>query len=69
MPRSQVRRDARHRGTHEGGRPLRRPTYDHDPSAPSYGLEAVAALGVPAGHVFETLLADVDGQLVVAVGC
>ena len=42
-------------------------TYEHDPSAASYGLEAVEALGVPADRVFKTLLADVDGRLVVAV--
>jgi Cys-tRNA(Pro)/Cys-tRNA(Cys) deacylase len=42
-------------------------TYDHDPAAASYGLEAAEALGVPADRVFKTLLADVDGTLVVAV--
>ena len=42
-------------------------TYDHDPSATSYGLEAAEALAVPADAVFKTLLADVDGRLVVAV--
>ncbi|HSR26365.1 MAG TPA: Cys-tRNA(Pro) deacylase [Candidatus Eisenbacteria bacterium] len=41
--------------------------YTHDPSAPSYGLEAAAALGVPPEQVFKTLLATVDGRLVVAV--
>jgi Cys-tRNA(Pro)/Cys-tRNA(Cys) deacylase len=41
--------------------------YHHDPEAASYGLEAAAALGVPVERVFKTLLADVDGQLVVAV--
>lgn len=41
--------------------------YDHDPAAASYGEEAAAAIGVPAGRVFKTLLADVDGRLVVAV--
>jgi Cys-tRNA(Pro)/Cys-tRNA(Cys) deacylase len=41
--------------------------YDHDPRAASFGEEAVAALGVEAGRVFKTLLADVDGRLVVAV--
>ena len=42
-------------------------SYEHDPSAPSYGLEAVEALGVEAGRVFKTLLAEVDGALVVGV--
>lgn len=41
--------------------------YDHDPRAASYGDEAAAALGVSAGRVFKTLLADVDGALTVAV--
>ncbi|MBD0292516.1 MAG: Cys-tRNA(Pro) deacylase [Jiangellaceae bacterium] len=41
--------------------------YDHHPDAPSYGLEAAQALGVPPGRVFKTLVADVDGALVVAV--
>lgn len=41
--------------------------YEHDPAAPSYGLEAARALGVSPTRVFKTLLADVDGRLVVAV--
>jgi len=41
--------------------------YEHNPAAPSYGLEAAEALGVPAERVFKTLIADVDGSLVVAV--
>jgi Cys-tRNA(Pro)/Cys-tRNA(Cys) deacylase len=41
--------------------------YDHDPSSPSYGDEAAAALGVAAESVFKTLVADVDGKLTVAV--
>lgn len=41
--------------------------YDHDPSAPSYGLEAAEALGVSPERVFKTLLADVGGTLVVGV--
>ncbi|HEX2360472.1 MAG TPA: Cys-tRNA(Pro) deacylase [Jiangellaceae bacterium] len=41
--------------------------YQHDPAAVSYGLEAANALGVSAERVFKTLLADVDGNLVVAV--
>lgn len=41
--------------------------YEHDPRAASYGLEAAAALGVAPERVFKTLLADLDGQLVVGV--
>jgi Cys-tRNA(Pro)/Cys-tRNA(Cys) deacylase len=41
--------------------------YDHDPRAASYGLEAAAALGLDPDQVFKTLLAEVDGSLVVAV--
>lgn len=41
--------------------------YDHDPGAQSYGTEAAEVMGVPAERVFKTLLADVDGKLVVAV--
>ncbi len=42
--------------------------YEHDPrSGLSFGLEAAAAIGVPAEQVFKTLVADVDGDLVVAV--
>jgi Cys-tRNA(Pro)/Cys-tRNA(Cys) deacylase len=41
--------------------------YEHDPAAPSYGEEAAAALGVSPSRVFKTLLAEVDGTLVVAV--
>ena len=42
-------------------------TYEHDPAAPSYGLEAAEVLGLPAAQVLKTLLADVDGALVVAI--
>ena len=41
--------------------------YRHDPRHPSYGQEASEALGVPPGQVFKTLVAEVDGQLTVAV--
>jgi Cys-tRNA(Pro)/Cys-tRNA(Cys) deacylase len=41
--------------------------YEHDPSAPSYGLEAAEALGVEPDRVFKTLLADTDLGLVVGV--
>ncbi len=54
--------------------------YDHDPRAASrslrrsrsdrlegFGLEAAAALGVDPARVFKTLLADLDGTLVVGI--
>ena len=41
--------------------------YPHDPAAASFGLEAAQALGVEPDRVFKTLLADVDGRLVVGV--
>ena len=43
--------------------------YEHDPSSElSYGMEAAAAIGVPAEQVFKTLLAVVDGgPLVVGI--
>jgi Cys-tRNA(Pro)/Cys-tRNA(Cys) deacylase len=41
--------------------------YDHDPRAASYGLEAAEVLGVEPVRVLKTLLADVDGSLVVGV--
>ena len=41
--------------------------YTHDPAANSYGEEAATTLGVSTSRVFKTLLADVDGRLVVAV--
>jgi len=41
--------------------------YRHDPRAESFGLEAVDKLGLDAARVFKTLVADVDGELTVAV--
>ncbi len=42
--------------------------YTHDPgNGLSYGLEAAQALGVDPARVFKTLVAEVDGALVVAV--
>ena len=43
-------------------------TYEHDAASTlGYGLEAAAAMGVDPAQVFKTLLADVDGRLVVGV--
>lgn len=42
-------------------------TYEHDPRATSYGLEAAQALGIDPARVLKTLMAEVDGRLAVAV--
>lgn len=43
-------------------------SYEHDPKAPSYGLEAAQKLSVEPAQVFKTLLAASDqGELLVAV--
>ncbi|MFI9206781.1 Cys-tRNA(Pro) deacylase [Streptomyces sp. NPDC053253] len=49
------------------GTPFTLHAYEHDPASPSYGEEAAEALGVSADRVFKTLVADVDGELTVAV--
>jgi Cys-tRNA(Pro)/Cys-tRNA(Cys) deacylase len=41
--------------------------YDSGDGAPSYGMEAAAALGLDPAHVFKTLVARVDGRLAMAV--
>jgi Cys-tRNA(Pro)/Cys-tRNA(Cys) deacylase len=41
--------------------------YAHDPRHESYGREASEALGVPPARIFKTLVAEVDGKLVVGV--
>jgi len=41
--------------------------YEHDPRATSYGLEAAEALGVDPARVFKTLMASLDGSLVVGI--
>jgi Cys-tRNA(Pro)/Cys-tRNA(Cys) deacylase len=41
--------------------------YEHDPRAASFGAEAVEKLGFDPACVFKTLVADVDGELTVAV--
>lgn len=42
-------------------------SYEHDPAHPSYGDEAAEAMGVSPDRVFKTLVAEVDGELTVAV--
>lgn len=41
--------------------------YEHDPANTNFGLEAASALGLEAERVFKTLLADLDGELVVGI--
>lgn len=41
--------------------------YEHDPRAESFGLEAAEALGVDPARVLKTLMASVDGRLVVGI--
>jgi len=42
-------------------------SYEHDPKAESYGLEAAELLGLPPERVFKTLVALVDDEPVVAM--
>jgi Cys-tRNA(Pro)/Cys-tRNA(Cys) deacylase len=43
-------------------------SYEHDPKAPSYGLEAAEKLGLEPAQVFKTLLASTEkGELLVAI--
>jgi Cys-tRNA(Pro)/Cys-tRNA(Cys) deacylase len=49
------------------GIPFTEHAYEHDPAQTNYGLEAAAALGLDPDRVFKTLLADVDGRLVVGI--
>ncbi|MFH9607874.1 Cys-tRNA(Pro) deacylase [Streptomyces sp. NPDC017448] len=49
------------------GTPFTVHSYEHDPASPSYGEEAAEALGVSPDRVFKTLVAEVDGELAVAV--
>ncbi|MFD1324470.1 Cys-tRNA(Pro) deacylase [Micromonospora sonneratiae] len=41
--------------------------YNVSPDTPNYGAEVAAALGVPPGQVFKSLVTEVDGTLTVAV--
>jgi Cys-tRNA(Pro)/Cys-tRNA(Cys) deacylase len=49
------------------GIPFTLHTYSHDPANTNFGLEAANALGLDPEQVFKTLLAEVDGGLVVAI--
>ena len=41
--------------------------YVHDPAVTDFGREAADALGVEPDRVFKTLLAEIDGRLVVGI--
>lgn len=49
------------------GIPFAEHAYHHDPATTNYGLEAASALGLDPDRVFKTLLAAVDGKLVVGI--
>jgi Cys-tRNA(Pro)/Cys-tRNA(Cys) deacylase len=49
------------------GIPFAEHEYRHDAGAETFGGEAAAALGVEPARVFKTLLADVDGAMVVGI--
>lgn len=42
-------------------------SYTHDPGTTNFGQEAADALDLPPERVFKTLLAEVDGRLVVGI--
>ena len=52
---------------HAAGIPFTEHAYSHDPANTNYGLEAANALGLDPDRVFKTLLAEVEGRLVVAI--
>lgn len=41
--------------------------YEHDPSPPSYGLEAAEKLGAAPERIFKTLIVDAGAELVVGI--
>jgi Cys-tRNA(Pro)/Cys-tRNA(Cys) deacylase len=49
------------------GIPFTAHSYEHDPANTNFGLEAAEALQLDPEQVFKTLLADVDGALVVGI--
>lgn len=55
------------RAAEKAGVPFKVHEYPHDPGAASFGLEAAEAMGVEPERVFKTLVASVDGRLVVGV--
>lgn len=55
------------RALRAAGVAYREHSYEHDPAADSYGLEAAAALGVAPDRVYKTLVVDAAGRLAVGV--
>ncbi len=51
----------------EAGIPFAVHEYHHDPDETAFGEEAAAALNLEPERVFKTLVAEVDGQLVVGI--
>jgi len=51
----------------KAGIPFTERAYAHDPAVTDFGREAAEALGVEPDRVFKTLLAEVDGRLVVGI--
>jgi len=49
------------------GIPFRLHTYEHDPAADSYGLDAAEKLGLDPGTVFKTLVVELDGKPALAI--
>lgn len=49
------------------GIPFTAHSYEHDPANTNFGLEAAEALQLDPEQVFKTLLADIDGSLVVGI--
>lgn len=49
------------------GIPFTEHSYAHDPANRDFGMEAATALGLDPDRVFKTLLAEVDGRLVVGI--
>ena len=49
------------------GIPFTEHAYSHDQANTNFGLEAASALDLDPDRVFKTLLADVDGRLVVGI--
>ncbi|MBC7594363.1 MAG: Cys-tRNA(Pro) deacylase [Kineosporiaceae bacterium] len=52
---------------HREGIPFAAHTYLHDPRAKSFGREAAELLGLEPARVFKTLMAEMDGTLVVGI--